>query len=374
METMTLQTLRQLLHAHPENSMGEAETREILMRFLREESDFMVVDRGLYFYAVKRAAQPEQPPIAFRADMDAVCIDGRTPGHYCGHDGHSSILAGLARELSGRTLSRDVYLIFQPGEETGEGALVCRELLKEKQIAEIYGLHNIPSYPLGQVLLRRDTFACASVGLSLRFMGKTSHAAYPEQGNNPALPMARLLTQLTEAAENLRAPGEILMLTVVGMQLGSEKYGVSAGEGSLFLTLRGERESHFQALLQRCRDLAEACARDHGLQLEITEHERFPATENHEDNVFGVKAAAVALGMTVRDLPEPMRWSEDFGYYLQDCAGAFFGLGAGEETPSLHTREYEFPDALLEKGIALFAALADPVTKIACNSGAKGAQ
>lgn len=262
--------------------------------------------------------------------------------------------------MRGRTLHRDVYLIFQPGEETGEGALVCRPLLKEKQISEIYGLHNIPGYPLGQVLLRRGTFACASVGLAIHFKGKTSHAAYPEQGNNPALPMAALLMQMEEAAKALRQPGEILMLTVVGMQLGSEKYGVSAGEGSLYLTLRGEREERFQALLGRCRSLAEACARDHGLALDITEHEAFPATENHADNVFGVKAAAAALGMEVRELPEPMRWSEDFGYYLQDCAGAFFGLGAGEDTPALHTAGYEFPDALLEKGIALFSALADP--------------
>ncbi len=357
---MTPVSLRQLLHTHPEASMAEARTREILMRFLREESDFTVVDRGQYFYAVKKAAQPEKPPIAFRADMDGVCIDGRTPGHYCGHDGHSSILAGLARALSGRALRRDVYLIFQPGEETGEGARICRELLAEKQIAEIYGLHNIPGYPLGRVLLRFGTFACASVGLSLHFTGRTSHAAYPEQGNNPALPMAALLLQLEEAAKALRQPGEILMLTVVGQKTGSEKYGVSAGEGSLYLTLRGEREDRFRALLQRCRELAEACAQQHGLQLVITEHERFPATENHEDNVFGVRAAAEALHMEVRELPEPMRWSEDFGYYLQDCAGAFFGLGAGEDTPALHTAGYEFPDALLEKGIALFSALADP--------------
>ncbi len=354
-----LSALRQLLHAHPEASMAEVKTREILMNFIRKESDFTVVDRGSWFYAVKQAAQPEKPPIAFRADMDGVCIDGRTPGHYCGHDGHSSILAGLARELSGRTLRRDVYLIFQPGEETGEGARICRPLLREKGIAEIYGLHNIPGYPLGQLLLRRGTFACASAGLSLHFIGKTSHAAYPEQGNNPALPMAELLCRLNETAADLRQPGEILMLTVVGMQLGSESYGVSAGEGSLYLTLRGEREERFQELLQRCRSLAEACAREHALRLEITEHERFPATENHEDNVFGVKAAAAALGMEVRELPEPMRWSEDFGYYLQDCGGAFFGLGAGENTPALHTASYEFPDALLQKGIALFAALAE---------------
>ena len=42
-----------------------------------------------------------------------------------------------------------------------------------------------------------------------------------------------------------------------------------------------------------------------------------------------------------------MRWSEDFGYYLQDTKGAFFGIGDGEEHAQLHTEHFEFPDAEL---------------------------
>ncbi len=354
---MTVIELRHALHTIPERSMEEKNTKKLLMEFISRESDFELIDRGSWFYALKKAEIPAKAPIAFRADMDAVCIDGSTPGHYCGHDGHSSILAGLARKLSHQSFDRDIYLIFQPGEETGEGAAICRSLLAEKKITAVYGLHNIPGYPMGELLLRDRTFACASAGLSLHFTGMTSHAAYPEQGNNPALPMASLLLQLEEAAARLRKPGEILMLTVIGISLGSEKYGVSAGEGTLRLTLRGEHEEAFQKLLDRCRSLAGECASQHGLKLEICEHERFPATENHLDNVFVLKKTGEALGMHSRMLTEPMRWSEDFGWYLQDCPGAFFGLGAGEATAALHTSAYEFPDALLETGIALFAAL-----------------
>ena len=53
-----------------------------------------------------------------------------------------------------------------------------------------------------------------------------------------------------------------------------------------------------------------------------------------------------------------MRWSEDFGYYLRECKGAFFGMGDGEEYPQLHTAEYEFPDEIIEDAIMLFFTLA----------------
>ena len=105
--------------------MHEVQTKKVLMQFLKENTDCFVVDKGDWFYAVRRAtSEPTQPSIAFRADMDAVCGADGKPGHYCGHDGHSSILCGVAMYLAEQNISltRDVYLIFQPAEETGQGA------------------------------------------------------------------------------------------------------------------------------------------------------------------------------------------------------------------------------------------------------------
>ena len=56
-------------------------------------------------------------------------------------------------------------------------------------------------------------------------------------------------------------------------------------------------------------------------------------------------------------MEEPMRWSEDFGHYLKKCHGAFFGIGAGENHPPLHTENYEYPDALLPYAVEAFAKL-----------------
>ena len=52
-------------------------------------------------------------------------------------------------------------------------------------------------------------------------------------------------------------------------------------------------------------------------------------------------------GLQVLPLEEPMRWSEDFGWYLGQVPGVFFGIGAGEACPGLHTPDYSFPDGLL---------------------------
>ena len=197
-ELMTnIYDLRRRLHSIPEASMHEMQTKAVLMSFLRENTDLEIVDRGMWFYAVlkssdDRIGDEERPPIAFRADMDAVCGQDGKPGHYCGHDGHSSILCGTAVWLShamekcGNT-HRDVYFIFQPGEEIGAGARLCRDLIIEKNIGEIYGLHNIPGYPRNHVLTIDGTFACASTGLEIHMTGTASHAAYPEAGKNREL-------------------------------------------------------------------------------------------------------------------------------------------------------------------------------------------
>lgn len=74
--------------------------------------------------------------------------------HLCGHDGHAASLCAVALALEGRTLHRNVFLLFQPAEETGAGAYPCCELFKKEQIGEIYGAHNLPGFPAGAVYTR----------------------------------------------------------------------------------------------------------------------------------------------------------------------------------------------------------------------------
>ena len=143
--------LRHELHREPELSMREEETVTRLAAFLQDNTDLEVVREAGWLYAVK-AGQPGGRRIAFRADMDALpiretlslpyasCREGVS--HKCGHDGHCAVLCGLALELSRTETADTIYLIFQPGEETGEGAKRCCGLIRREGIEEIYAFHN----------------------------------------------------------------------------------------------------------------------------------------------------------------------------------------------------------------------------------------
>ena len=83
----------------------------------------------------------------------------------------------------------------------------------------------------------------------------------------------------------------------------------------------------------------------------------FPETVNHAESAEKIRAAAAALGLTVTEMPEPFRASEDFGYYLKQCSGAIFGVGNGEDYPELHTKNYDFNDRILETAVEMLKKL-----------------
>lgn len=357
--------LRHDLHAHPELSLEEVRTCQVLMDFVRQHSDFEIVSCQGWFYAFRHAEHPQTGPIAFRADMDALPMEETIPlpyasevpgvSHKCGHDGHSAALAGLAMELSRRPLRRDVYLIFQPAEEIGKGGKVCSALLEEKQIREVYAFHNLSGYPEGAVVFRHGLTQPASMGLTLSFAGKTSHAADPELGINPAGTLARLVLFLEEACHSENKG--LLLATVVQMEAGSRNFGISAGSGSLSVTLRAEAEAEMDHLKDRLCSRAEELAEENHLRLSISASDRFPETRNEETCLNRVISAAEQNGYPTINMPELWRASEDFGWYLHRCPGAMFYLGNGETWPPLHSAAYDFNDHLLERAIRMFEGL-----------------
>ncbi len=347
-----LLALRHLLHENAELSGREVKTKEILIDFLKKHTDLEITDRGGWFYAKKEGKGKEK--IAFRADFDAVrAPDGRAK-HMCGHDGHSSILAATALMISEEQLENTVYLIFQYGEENGTGGKECSRLLSEEGINEVYGLHNIPGFPENAVLVREDTFACASVGLTIRLEGKPSHAAYPEAGKNPGAATGAILTMAEGLPKEAGYQGMVLC-TPICVELGDPaSFGVSASEGRLMFTLRSHYEKDLEQLKSRLTKYAEEQAEAYGLSVSFSYEEGFPDTVNEASCVEKVRKAAQDAGLSVVEVKEPFRWSEDFGYYLKAAKGAFFGIGDGEDYPQLHTETYEFPDQILLTAAQVF--------------------
>lgn len=340
--------LRAALHACPEVSGHEVKTKAMLMEFLKENTTMELIECGDGFYAAHREAGTDKGGIALRADYDALALPDGSAGHLCGHDGHAAALCGVALKLEGKTVGRNVFLLFQPSEEIGAGAKTCSEIFDHELIYEIYGAHNLPGVPLGRVTTRPGTFACASNGLILDFKGAPTHAAYPENGISPSEATGQLLCELKELAAQEHYAGMVLC-TVIGVSMGEKAFGMAAADAQIWLTLRGEHDADLYLLNEKICDRAGCLAKENKLEFSVTKQDVFPATENEAE--CAEKVLDVCQGTRLKD---PMRWSEDFGYYLQHCKGAFFGIGAGEDHAPLHTREYAYPDELLLPAMEAF--------------------
>ena len=349
----TVTELRHELADCAEISGHEVKTRQLLIDFLKEHTSMEIYPCGEGFYVVHRENVTSKPSIALRADYDALAMPDGSARHLCGHDGHAAALCGAALFAEGKTFSRNIFFLFQPAEETGYGAPGCCELFDKETVDEIYGMHNLPGHPLGQVTTRSGTFACASRGLTLEFHGKPTHAAYPENGISPADAMGELLAKLPviSAAEKF---GGMTLCTVIGLHMGEKAFGTAAADAELWLTLRAEHDADLLQLQEQILQLSEDLADKHGLKFSYDIQEVFPSTEN--DPSCAQKVLDMCNGII---LTEPMRWSEDFGHYLQKVPGAFFGIGAGDNHPPLHTENYEYPDELLPYAIEAFAVLMD---------------
>lgn len=349
--------LRARLHACPELSGHEVRTLETIHDFLKENTSLRLEALDGWLLATHWEGDGLQT-LGFRADMDAIpCGDGAR--HGCGHDGHCAILCALALELEGKRLGRNIQLIFQPTEETGAGAKhICESWPGLSGLHRVYGLHNIPGFPKGRVLARKGCFACASEGFIVDVQGRPAHAAYPGDGANPA----ELLSRLTLAipcmiGEILGNEQRLLMHTVIGMRVGGENFGLSASDGRLCLTLRGHRQADIDALARRIMDFTRAgCSRE-GMTCRFETRDVFPDTSNPPEIVDEALAKWHSAGIHPQILDEPMRWSEDFGWYLRQVPGMFFGVGIGEDHPGLHTDGYCFDDAIIGSAVEAFWGL-----------------
>lgn len=348
--------LRHQLHAHPEVSGKEAWTRAHLMGFLREHAPSLeIVDRGAWFYALYRAGD-DRPSVAFRTELDALPIEDRIHkpyvstipgvGHKCGHDGHMAALTALALEVDRHGADQNVYFLYQHAEETGEGAPVCSALLREAPIGRIYAWHHRPGEPLGTVLLREGTLYCASRGMTLSFTGVASHAAYPENGRNPAFAIADILRSLNDLADLPRRRG-LTMATVIQVAAGEPAFGTQAHDGRLLLTIRAAVQEDLERLQGVLEDFARKKAEEYGLEVSFSYCDDFPVTDCHPGEVEKIRRVCREKRIPVKELPEPYRGSEDFGHYTRLVRGAYFEVGSGEDCCPYHTVGLDFPDPCL---------------------------
>jgi amidohydrolase len=366
-----LTSLRHTLHACPERAGEEVRTAAVVTHFLSAYApDALLTGVGGHGVLATFASPLPGPTVLVRCDLDAVRVERNEHNigaandlmrHVCGHDGHMTIVAGLAPLLHRLRPPRGrVALLFQPAEETGEGAARVLEDARFRQLDPemVFGFHNLPGFPIGTIVLANEIFASASVGMYARFVGQASHAAQPELARSPRLTVSRLLEALPALSSPsnetaARARSDYRLLTVTHARLGRESFGVTPGLAELLATLRattrvtlGQFRGEVESLVR-----SEAASANHDVRIDW--QEEFPETRS--DVALSSLFADVAHGarFPVHHLPAPMPWSDDFGQFGSEYPSLYFGLGIGESASGLHQPDYAFPDEVIPVGTAL---------------------
>ena len=383
----TLEKLRDKLNKNAELSGQEKETNKIINKFLEKTNpDVHYKNIGGYGIVAIYKGVEEGKNILFRADIDGLNIPleclktndkslkeefkslsskalvQKPYSHRCGHDGHATILCGLAMRYGKKRPEKgNVILLFQPAEETGEGALavINDPLFKEIKIDMAFALHNLPGYAKHQIILKKGCFASASLGLKLIFDGATSHASQPEKGNNPQRVITTLLDAFQKKYENLKRDKYHTTLTVTHVAIGEETFGVAPGHAEIWLTLRSQDDKSLQNLTESTIALSEYVAKEFKLKFSHSIHEAFAATMNSSREVDIVEQAAKDLKLSVNVIKEPFPWSEDFGRFGVLCPVCLFGLGCGLEHEPLHSPIYDFEDEIIDTGIDVFEKIVE---------------
>src|SRR5690625_1089237 len=368
MEIQDFINFRKELHQYPELSGKENKTKQKILLFTKQFQADKIIEVGktgiiLYY----KGNVNSDKAILIRSELDALPIQeindfahaSKIPNvsHKCGHDGHSVILCRLAYLLQEhREDYANVYLLFQPAEENGKGAREVYEDPKFKNIAldTVIALHNIPGFPLHQVLLKRGAMTPAVRSMIIKFKGKTSHAAEPELGNNPAKAMAEFMLFALNQSNNDTKKEDFFLVTPVYTEMGEKSYGVSAGYGEVHITIRTWETALLYEKSEFLSLEVAKIAKQNNLDVAISWTEEFEANKNDEKIINIVEDDAKKLKMYNTYINEPRKWGEDFGLFTNHFQGAMFGIGSGLKQAALHNPDYDFPDELIESASNLF--------------------
>ena len=367
--------IRRHLHANPELSGQEYQTAEKITELLAKHNPSSIIEKvgGTGVLAIFDSGN-EGPTVLFRSELDALPIKEinefeyrskvENVAHKCGHDGHSTILIGLAKRLAKQPFKRGkVVLLFQPSEENGAGAkaVLADSKFDNIQPDYVFAMHNLPGYPLNQVVLKKGSFTAAVISVIIKLHGKTTHAAKPEHGNNPAFTIANILEQTKKLSNNQPEREDFAVVTPIHINVGKIYYGIAAGYGELRLTLRTWTEEQLSTLTEKLVDIIRSNAELDQVTPEIEWTHHFAANQNGEASVDIINQSALENRVSVVNRSYPFKWGEDFGLFTQKYKGAMFGIGAGENSPALHNPDYDFPDEIIPTGVNLFYTIASKI-------------
>lgn len=368
--------IRRDLHKHPELGFEEHRTGAIVRAWLERHGYAHRTSAKTGVVADLRGSGAA-PTIALRADLDCLPMpettdlphrsihDGRA--HKCGHDGHTTILLGVAALLARRReqLGCNVRLLFQPAEEgvDGGGAKVMVAEGALAGIEEVYGLHNWPGFRSHRVHVRAGAMLAQTHWLSIKIHGVGGHASQPQLCRDVVVAGSHLVVALqTVVARGLGYEGGAVVS--IGKFAAGTTDNVLPGSAELEGTVRTFAPEVTERVLSRIREIVSGIATTFGVRTELELVPGYPVVMNDAvcaDAVRRVGAGVVGPGQVCED-GLPIAGGEDFAYMAQATRGAFFFVGTGDDAgtvPTCHHPDFDFDDTMIPIGIRMFLGLVE---------------
>lgn len=373
---------RRHIHENPELSNREYETAKYIAAHLEELG--LKVQTGVAHtgvVAVLEGGKPG-PVVGLRADMDALPVTERTDVpfkstaigeyqgnqvgvmHACGHDTHVAILMGVAQILTELQdeLEGSVKFIFQPaeegapaGEEGGAELMVKEGVLKNPDVAAIFGLHISDATPVGVITYREGGIMASSNTFQITVYGKQAHGSAPWLGIDPIVIAAQIINNLqTIVSRNMELTNEAAVVTV-GQIHGGVRSNIIPEEVFMEGTIRALDNDMRDYIFERIESIATKTAEAMGARAEVTISHGYPITYNDPEltrQMVATLEGAAGVGKVVT-IPA-ITGAEDFSFFQQQIPGLYFFLGGlpeGGIPAGHHTPDFYIDESGLELGV-----------------------
>jgi amidohydrolase len=368
-------SVRRQMHAHPEPSGAELQTSLRLYQLFDAQNLPVRMGPEGCGVIVESRNQAAGQRIAMRADVDALRIQDQKQTSYrsivpevmhaCGHDAHTATVFGAVTALD--QLERDGASpwpvkwrgIFQPAEETGNGAKAMVAAHALDGVDAILSMHVDPTRRAGTIGVRPGvlTASCDSMHVTIR--GRGGHAARPHESDDPIAAAAELISTLYQYVPRATDSQDAVVVSF-GQIHGGQNSNVIPEEVLLSGTIRTLDPEVREKTIQHVRTLAEGIERVTGTRIEVMFEHGSPSVVNDAElnRLVSLEATDLLGAEQVHKIPRPSMGSEDFAAYLEHIPGAMFRLGAAGDDPpwpGLHTPMFDVDERCLAVGAKILA-------------------
>ena len=364
--------LRRYFHQHPELAYQEVETaRRVMEEFDRLGIPHQYGGKGGGIVGRLEGPTPGRT-IALRAEMDALACEERTglpfasqvTGHMhaCGHDAHMAMVLGAAALLKANPPQGTVLFVFQPAEESGNGACAVLETGMLEGTDAIFAAHVTHHYRLGEIMVSPGTITSEADSFTINVKGRGGHGARPHEAIDAVVVTGLLITAIQTLVSRETNPVHPSVVTIGSVRAGSA-HNVIAEDAVLDGTVRTTRPEARAQILEGLRRITSALGHLHGAEVTITFGENSPPVVNTDRETEIARRAAAEIVGPEAIVPQdyPSMGAEDFSYFLQRIPGCYVRLGTrgpDKEYVPLHSPLFTVDETVLKIGASYFERVA----------------